>query len=111
MYFRIRKDHMPTKLIKLNEQQKLELIEYRRFLHQFPELGFEEIKTSRFIIEKLESFGVEMRKGVAKTGVVALIRGHKIGPTIMLRVDMDALPIQEQNQLDYASKTQGVMHA
>jgi hippurate hydrolase len=106
-------------LTKLDDQQKLELIAYRRLLHQFPELGFQEVKTSGFIAEKLENFGVETHKGIAKTGVVGLIQGkrkqergnRRKRSTIMLRVDMDALPIQEQNRLDYSSKNQGVMHA
>lgn len=110
---------MPLNHIRLNDQQKRELIEYRRLLHQFPELGFQEVKTSGFIAEKLENFGVEAHRGIAKTGVSGLIKGdeeqgtgdREKRSTIMLRVDMDALPIQEQNRLDYSSQNVGVMHA
>ena len=87
------------------------LIQLRRDLHQHPELGFEEVRTSTMIAERLESWGLPTRRNVAKTGVVALIEGALPGPTLLLRADMDALPIQEETGLPYASQTHGRMHA
>jgi len=95
------------------------LIEWRRHLHQHPELGNREIETARFVAERLRSFGLEPRTGVAKTGVVAVIEGGRPGPVVALRADMDALPVTEEVDLPFASKatatwegkTVGVMHA
>ena len=89
-----------------------EIIEIRRHIHTNPELGFEEYKTSEFIASKLTEFGIPFKKGIAKTGIVALIQcknPQKI--TIALRADMDALPILEQNDVKYKSINEGVMHA
>ncbi|MGE3797315.1 MAG: M20 family metallopeptidase [Thermomicrobiales bacterium] len=88
----------------------------RRHLHQHPELGFQEYETAAYIVKRLESLGVtDIRTGVGKTGVTGLIRGaageQSTGPTVMLRADMDALPIQEANDVDYRSMNAGVMHA
>ncbi|NTU75751.1 MAG: amidohydrolase [Anaerolineaceae bacterium] len=85
--------------------------EIRRDLHRHPELGFNEFRTSKKIVEVLNSLGLETQSGIAKTGVVATIEGNEPGPVILLRFDMDALPIQEMNSTDYASQTPGVMHA
>jgi amidohydrolase len=95
------------------------LIEWRRHLHQNPELGNREVETARFVAERLRSFGLEPRTGVAKTGVVAVIEGGRPGPVVALRADMDALPVTEEVDLPFASKatatwegkTVGVMHA
>lgn len=95
------------------------VIEWRRYIHQNPELSNREFKTSAFVAEKLRSFGLEVRTGIAKTGVVAILRGGRPGPVIGLRADMDALPVTERNSLPFASKataeyngqTVGVMHA
>ncbi|MEI6822799.1 MAG: M20 family metallopeptidase [Bacteroidota bacterium] len=89
-----------------------EIIEIRRHIHTNPELGFEEYKTSEYIATKLTEFGIPFKTGIAKTGIVALIEcknPEKI--TIALRADMDALPILEQNQIEYKSVNEGVMHA
>jgi len=87
----------------------------RRHLHQYPEVAFREEQTARFIAERLRALGVEdMRTGIATTGVTALIRGTGgAGPgrTALLRADIDALPIQEENEVDYHSEHPGVMHA
>lgn len=83
----------------------------RRDFHQHPELGFHEIRTGGIVARELESLGLEVTKGVGKTGVVAMLEGTKPGPTLLLRFDMDALPIEEQTGADYASQTAGVMHA
>ena len=85
----------------------------RRHLHEHPELGFEEHDTARFVAERLASIGAEdIRTGIAGTGVTALIRGTKgEGKCVLLRADMDALPITEANDVEYRSENPGVMHA
>jgi amidohydrolase len=88
-----------------------EVVADRRYLHQHPELGFQEENTARFVAEKLRSLGIETRTGVAKTGVVGLLRGAQPGKTVLLRADMDALPIEELNNVPYKSQIPGVMHA
>ena len=91
-----------------------EIAEWRRHLHENPELLFDTHETSAFVEEKLKSFGVdEIATGIGRTGVVAVIKGktNNSGKTIGLRADMDALPILEATGLDYASKTPGKMHA
>jgi len=87
------------------------LIEIRREIHMYPELGFEEVKTSRLVSEWLERFGLEVQKGIAGTGVIGLLRGKSPGKTVAIRADMDALPIEEFNQVPYASQIKGKMHA
>lgn len=87
-----------------------ELVEIRRHLHKHPELSFEEFETSKFIQNKLTQLDIPFEV-VSKTGVVALIEGGIEGKVIALRADMDALPIVETNEVDYASKNIGVMHA
>jgi amidohydrolase len=89
-----------------------ELVAIRRDLHAHPELGFEEIRTARIVAEQLGALGYEVVTGVGKTGVVGLLGGGRPGErTVLLRFDMDALPIQEQNEVPYRSQTPGVMHA
>ncbi|MBI5934686.1 MAG: amidohydrolase [Chloroflexi bacterium] len=83
----------------------------RRDFHMHPELGFREFRTSGIVAKELEALGLEVTKGVGKTGVVALLEGAKPGPTLLLRFDMDALPILEDTGAEYASQTAGVMHA
>lgn len=86
----------------------------RRHIHQHPELGFQEFETSKLVAERLRSLGVEdIRTGIATTGVTGLIRGTKPGPhrVVLLRADMDALPIHEENDVDYKSRIAGKMHA
>jgi amidohydrolase len=96
-------------------QQAEELFPYtqslRRDFHMHPELGFREIRTGGIVAKELESLGIEVTKGVGKTGVVGLLEGAKPGPTLLLRFDMDALPIVEETGAEYASQNQGVMHA
>jgi len=93
------------------EDMKDWLVEIRRKIHMHPELGFEETETSRLVSEWLEKFGLEVKRGVAKTGVVSLLNGKKPGKTVAIRADMDALPMDEANQVPYASKVKGKMHA
>ena len=89
-----------------------DLVALRRDLHMHPELGFQEFRTSQLVAERLDALGYEVQRGVGKTGVVALLQGGLPGDrTVLLRFDMDALPIQEQNDVPYRSITPGVMHA
>ena len=83
----------------------------RRDFHMHPELGFREIRTAGIVAKELEALGIEVTKGVGKTGVMGLLEGAKPGPTLMLRFDMDALPITEDTGAEYASQNPGVMHA
>ena len=83
----------------------------RRDFHLHPELGFHEVRTGGIVAKELEALGLEVTKGVGKTGVVGLLEGAKPGPTILLRFDMDALPINEDTGAEYASTNAGVMHA
>ncbi len=92
-----------------------ELFEYtqsmRRDFHSHPELSFQEFRTAGIVASELSTLGLEVTKGVAKTGVVAVLEGARPGPVVMLRFDMDALPIQEQIDVPYRSQNPGVMHA
>jgi amidohydrolase len=88
-----------------------QLVAWRRDLHRHPELSFQEVRTSGIVAPTLSALGYEVRTGVARTGVVALLHGGRPGPTVMLRADMDALPIQEISEASYASERPGVMHA
>jgi amidohydrolase len=83
----------------------------RRDFHIHPELGFREIRTGGIVAKELEVLGIEVTKGVGKTGVVGLLEGAKPGPILLLRFDMDALPITEDTGAEYASQNAGVMHA
>jgi amidohydrolase len=83
----------------------------RRDFHIHPELGFREFRTSGIVAKELEALGIEVTKGVGKTGVVGLLEGTRPGPTLLLRFDMDALPIREETGAEYASQNEGVMHA
>ncbi|WEG13659.1 amidohydrolase [Pullulanibacillus sp. KACC 23026] len=90
---------------------KDEVVEWRRHFHQNPELSFEEVNTAQFVYEQLESFGGFQLSRPTKTSVVARLVGSQPGKVIGLRADMDALPIQEETHLEFASKIPGVMHA
>jgi len=95
------------------------VIEWRRHLHKYPELSNREFKTAKYVEDHLRRLGLEVRTGIAKTGVVGILRGGRPGPTIGLRADMDALPVTERVDIPWASKettefngqTVGVMHA
>lgn len=89
-----------------------EMVAWRRHLHQNPELSYKEEKTSAFVAAKLEEFGgIKVRTNVGGYGVVGDLEGHRPGPRIALRADMDALPIQDEKACEYASAVPGVMHA
>lgn len=94
---------------RINELED-ELIALRRDFHRYPELGFKEFRTSKKIIKYLIDLGLEVTI-LAKTGVVGLLKGSNNGPTLLLRSDMDALPINEENNVPYKSDNPGVMHA
>lgn len=85
---------------------------WRRHLHTIPELAFDCHETAAFVVDRLREFGImDIHQGIATTGIVAIIEGQGDGPTIGLRADMDALPMQEETGLEYASKYAGKMHA
>lgn len=86
-----------------------QLVEWRRDIHMHPELGFEETRTSRLVADTLREMGIEIEVGVAETGIVARIGEGR--PAVGIRADMDALPIQEANDVPYKSQTPGLMHA
>jgi amidohydrolase len=93
------------------EKNRAEIVNIRRFIHMNPELGNREFETARLISTKLEPLGFEVRTGVAKTGVVAVLRGSQPGPAVAVRADMDALPVQETTNLPFKSLNPGIMHA
>ncbi len=112
----------PKLQAKLDQQAKDEeakVIEWRRHFHEFPELSNRETNTGKYIADFLKSLGLEVQYPVAKTGVVAILKGAKPGPVIALRADIDALPVTERNSLAFMSKVKtqyngvetGVMHA
>jgi amidohydrolase len=90
-----------------------QLVEWRRQIHQKPELGFQEKITAEFISQKLQSWGIAHQIEIAQTGIVAIIKGEKsgTGKVLAIRADMDALPIQELNEVSYCSQHDGIMHA
>jgi amidohydrolase len=83
----------------------------RRDFHQHPELGFKEVRSANIVAKELSALGMEVKTGVGQTGVVGLLGGKGPGPVVLLRFDMDALPINERTGAEYASLNQGVMHA
>ncbi|RXZ81185.1 amidohydrolase [Paenibacillaceae bacterium] len=99
-------DHIRT----LANDLKPQLVAWRRDFHQHPETGFKEFRTAAIVAEHLRSLGLEVETNVGKTGVVALLRGKQPGPTIGLRADMDALPIQDEKSVIYCSKHPGTAH-
>lgn len=109
----------PERLDELAAEAQPQVVEWRRWLHQNPELGNREFKTSAYIAEALRGMGLEPRTGIAHTGIVAMIEGGRPGPLVALRADIDALPVKEQTGLPFASQAKGeyrgeevdVMHA
>src|SRR3990172_3731590 len=87
---------------------KDQLVAWRRDFHRHPELGFQEVRTSGLVAKHLRDLGIEVLTGVGRTGVIGVLEGERPGPVVMLRFDMDALPIQEENQTDYVSQNPGV---
>ncbi|MEM4499442.1 MAG: amidohydrolase [Sulfolobales archaeon] len=103
-------DYLEGKIIEYSKSLNDYIVNLRRKIHMYPELRFEEFKTSQLVLEELNSMGIDAVK-VASTGVVGLIRGEGDGDVIALRADMDALPIQEENDVPYRSRVAGKMHA
>lgn len=108
-----------AKLTKIYPELETKLIEWRRYLHANPELSFAEMNTGKLIADSLKSFGLTVKYPVAKTGVIAILKGGKPGPVIGIRADIDALPVTERAPISFASKVTadyagqkvGVMHA
>jgi amidohydrolase len=105
---RVRRYGMQT---KLSDEFYNWLVELRRWFHRFPEPAYKEKKTSAKICEVLKGFHVPFQAGVGKTGVVARVRAHQPGPLVVFRADMDALPLEERNDVPYKSQHKGFMHA
>ncbi len=85
--------------------------ELRRDFHKHPEIGLKEFRTANIVARELSSLGLEVTTGVGQTGVVGLLEGQAPGPVVLIRFDMDALPIQEETNAEYASQNDGLMHA
>lgn len=110
---------LKTEAAKRAESITQKIIDWRRDFHQHPELGNSEVRTAGIIAQHLQSLGLEVKTGVAKTGVVAILKGGKPGPVVALRADMDGLPVTERVNLPFASKVKttyngqevGTMHA
>lgn len=98
-------------LNKLASQVKVDVINWRRYLHENPELSFQEENTAQFVYDTLQSFGNLELSRPTRTSVMARLIGDQPGKTLAIRADMDALPIQEENTFEFASKNPGVMHA
>ncbi len=103
---------MQARIKELTSQHLEQIIAIRRHLHQNPELSFEEHKTSAYIQEQLKQLNIPFKAGFVKTGIIGYLKGKNPDKrTIALRADMDALPIQENNKLEFTSRNEGVMHA
>ncbi len=104
---------MPDRTVFKAEAEALrqQLIAWRRNFHRHPELGFEEHRSAGIIADRLRELGYQVQTGIAHTGVIGLLEGPRPGSVVMVRFDMDALPITEKNQVEYASQTPGTMHA
>ncbi len=110
---------LDARIAQLATQEEGKVIAWRRDIHEHPELGNQETRTAALIAAQLKKLGLEVQTGVARTGVVGILRGGKPGPVVALRADMDGLPLTENNDLPFASKVKttylgqpvGVMHA
>lgn len=100
-----------SKILAVSKSIQSDLVAIRQHLHQHPELSFEEFQTSEFLKNQLKNAGISFVDGWVKTGILATVDGFESGKTVALRGDMDALPIQEENQVSYASVNSNVMHA
>ena len=98
-------------ILDKSQENYAEVLELRRHLHQNPELSFQEFKTTSLLFERLSKLGLDSLTKIDDIGIIGEIEGEGEGKTILLRADTDALPIQELNQVDYASENNGVMHA
>ncbi len=100
-----------TEIVHPSAEEVEELIATRRDVHRHPELAYDEKRTARLAVERLRGLGYEPTEGVGRTGVVAVLEGERPGPCVMLRADMDALPVEEANDVPYRSVHPGRMHA
>ncbi len=106
-------------IVQISPELEQKVIEWRRDIHQHPELSNREFRTAQVVADHLHSLGLEVETGIAHTGVVAMLKGAKPGPTVALRADMDALPVTEETDVpfkstvvsEYRGKEVGVMHA
>ena len=103
--------NMKEMIKSLVDQYESKLLETRHHLHETPELSFQEYKTAEYIRERLTNMGIELQDGISGTSTVGILRGEEAGPCIAFRADIDALPVVENNDLPYKSKTPGIMHA
>lgn len=107
-------NELKSKIESLSEEIYEKVVEYRKHLHQYPELSYNERETMNYISAQLNALGIDHQTGIADTGIIALIEGNhheKGAECIGLRADIDALPITEENDVPYKSKNEGVMHA
>ena len=88
-----------------------EIVTYRRELHKIPEIGFSEYKTADYICHQLDEMGIPYKRGIAKTGIVGFLKGNPGEKTLLMRADMDALPVTEENDCEFRSQHEGMMHA
>lgn len=102
---------MKNMIKSLVDSYESKLLETRHHLHENPELSFQEYKTAEYIRENLKNMGIELQEGISGTSTVGILKGDKPGPCIAFRADIDALPVVENNDLPYKSKTPGIMHA
>jgi len=115
----VKANSLETDIDQRAKQIESKVIAWRRDIHQNPELGNRETRTAKLVEDHLRSLGLEVKPGVAHTGVVGLLKGDKPGPVVALRADMDALPVTEEVDIPFASKVKstyngqdvGVMHA
>lgn len=98
------KDALADKVLQLAKAVEPKVVEWRHWVHQNAELSNREFKTAAYITAHLKKLGIEVQEGVAKTGVVGILKGGKPGPVIGLRADMDGLPVKERVDLPWASK-------
>ncbi|MGH8443485.1 MAG: amidohydrolase [Nevskiaceae bacterium] len=112
-------ESLTEQIDRLADKLEPKAVQHRRYLHQHPELSNREVETAKYVAKHLRNVGIEVRTGVARTGVIGILRGGKPGPVVALRADMDALPVTEENDLPFRSKVRttydgkdvGVMHA
>jgi amidohydrolase len=98
-----------AKIDQLSSEVEAKAIDWRRDFHQYPELGFQEFRTSEIVANHLKSLAIEVKTGVGKTGVVGVLRGKKDTPVVALRADMDALPVKEVVNIPFASRVKATL--
>ena len=104
-------DNLLESIFREADRSFEEVVSWRRYLHQHPELSFEEFETAKFIEQKLVSFGLEVKTNIGGNGLIGILAGNQPGQTVALRADFDALPITDEKEVSYKSQNMGVMHA